>query len=54
MPLLAELLHGLNEAALFPDVASAARYREVYRKQAWAEEDDPPFEIIEVALVGAA
>jgi len=54
VPILAESLHALNEAVLFPDVASALRYREVYRQQEWAENDDPPFEIIEVAPVGAA
>jgi hypothetical protein len=54
VPILTELRHLLNEAVLFPDVASAERYRQMYREQEWAEDEDPPFEIIEIAAVDAA
>jgi len=42
----------LNDAVLFPDVESAARFRDVYRAERWAEKEGTTFEIVEVAEVG--
>ena len=49
---VAEHLLTLNERVLFPDHAEAARYREFYRSQDWAETefDEAEFRIMRVAL----
>jgi hypothetical protein len=44
-------LSRLNEAVLFPDVGSAASFRDTYRAQPWAEREDTAFEIVEIAPV---
>lgn len=44
----------LNEAVLFPDVASAASFRDTYRAQPWAENEYTAFEIVEIAPVEMA
>lgn len=51
VPALVDALSDLNDAVLFADPRAAERYREVYRTQAWAEDEPPPFDLIEVALV---
>jgi hypothetical protein len=48
---LGAMLAGLNEAVLFPDPASAVRFRDAYRAQPWGEEEGTPWGIIEVARV---
>jgi hypothetical protein len=46
---LSPLLDVLNDAVLFPDRASAARFRDEYRAHPWAESEGPAFEIVEIA-----
>lgn len=48
---ISDCLSCLNEAALFPDAKSTASFRDVYRVQPWAEQEDCPFDIIEIAPV---
>lgn len=48
---LESLLRLLNHAGLFPDANSAERFRDAYRAQNGAEEDESDFEVVEVASV---
>jgi len=51
---LAPLLNALNECVLFSDAAAAMRFREAYRSQPWAEDEEgTPFEVIQIAKTDA-